>query len=109
MGNQRTSDVQAFLAPNGVRPANPLVEWLLVEGWTYSDSAELIKQLAARLVATVKVLARLLEVHTVRRTAKTLLDTYLGRHTGERVLRGLVKRGDGEDLHAVIWLCTWAT
>jgi adenylate cyclase len=55
--------------------------------------------------ATVKVLARLLEVHTVRRTAKTLLDTYLGRHTGERVLRGLVKRGDGEDLHAVIWFC----
>jgi AhpD family alkylhydroperoxidase len=40
-----------------------------------------------------------------RRTARKLLDTYLGRHTSERVLRGLVRRGDGEDIHAVIWFC----
>jgi adenylate cyclase len=53
----------------------------------------------------VMVLARLLEVHAVRRTARDLLDTYLGKHTGERVLRGLIRRGDGEDIHAVIWFC----
>ena len=53
----------------------------------------------------VRVLARLLEVHAVRCAAKTLLDTYLGKHTGERVLQGLIKRGDGEDIHAVIWFC----
>jgi adenylate cyclase len=53
----------------------------------------------------VVVLARLLEVHTVRRTARNLLETYLGKHTGERVLCGLVRRGDGEDIHAVIWFC----
>ncbi|MFQ5550192.1 MAG: guanylate cyclase, partial [Gemmatimonadales bacterium] len=53
----------------------------------------------------VRVLARLLEIHAVRRAAKTLLDTYLGKHTGERVLKGLIKRGDGEDIHAVIWFC----
>ncbi len=39
--------------------------------------------------------ARLLEVHAIRRTAKTLLDTYLGRHTGERVLNGLIRGGGG--------------
>ena len=54
---------------------------------------------------SVVVLARLLEVQTVRRTARTLLETYLGKYTGERVLRGLVRRGDGEDVHAVIWFC----
>lgn len=64
-------------------------------------SAPQLKQMNAVVV----VLARLLEVHAVRRTAKTLLDTYLGKHTGERVLRGLIKRGDGEDIHAVIWFC----
>lgn len=53
----------------------------------------------------VRVLARLLEVQVVRRAAKTLLDTYLGKHTGERVLRSLIKQGDGEDIHAVIWFC----
>lgn len=52
-----------------------------------------------------RVLARLLEAHAVRRTAKNLLNTYLGKHTGERVLRGLIKRGDSEDINAVIWFC----
>ncbi|MAF46797.1 MAG: DUF427 domain-containing protein [Rhodospirillales bacterium] len=53
----------------------------------------------------IPVLSRLIEMHYVRRTAVTLLDTYLGHQTGERVLDGLVKRGDGEDIHAVIWFC----
>lgn len=37
--------------------------------------------------------------------AKELLYTYLGKRTGERVLSGLVKRGDGEKIYAVIWYC----
>ena len=53
----------------------------------------------------VPVLARLLEVHTLRGTSRTLIETYLGRHTGGRVLDGLVKRGDGERIYAVIWFC----
>jgi adenylate cyclase len=51
------------------------------------------------------VLSRLFELHATRRTAKTILETYLGRQTGERVLNGQIKRGDGEDIHAVIWFC----
>src|SRR5688572_9865449 len=51
------------------------------------------------------MLGRLFEVHAQRRTATALLETYLGRHTGERVLKGLVKHGDGEHIHAVIWFC----
>jgi adenylate cyclase len=51
------------------------------------------------------VLARLMEVHALRRTAETVLETYLGHLTGERVLDGLIHRGEGEDIHAVIWLC----
>ncbi len=58
-----------------------------------------------QLYQMLPVVARLLEVHAMRRTAKTLLDTYLGRHTGERVFNGLIKRGDGEDIHAAIWFC----
>jgi adenylate cyclase len=33
------------------------------------------------------------------------LDTYLGAHAAERVLRGAFKRGTGEILKAVIWFC----
>jgi len=51
------------------------------------------------------VLSRLFEVHALRRTAITLLDTYLGKHSGQRVLEGSIKRGDSEDIHAVIWFC----
>ncbi len=51
------------------------------------------------------MLGRLFEVHAQRRTAVTLLETYLGRHTGKRVLDGQVKHGDGERIHAVIWFC----
>lgn len=58
----------------------------------------------AMVAEMTPVLARLLETHALRRTAQIVLDTYLGRLTGERVLNGLIHRGDGEDIHAVIWL-----
>lgn len=48
-------------------------------------------------------LGRLLEAHAQRVSSLTLLRTYLGQSAGDRVNSGLVKRGDGEELHAVIW------
>lgn len=51
------------------------------------------------------VLSRFYEVHSQRRNSVALMRTFLGRRTGERVLDGQVKRGDGEDIHAVIWFC----
>jgi adenylate cyclase len=45
----------------------------------------------------------LLEIQTLRRTARVLLDTYVGRISGQRVLQGQIKRGQGEDIRAVIW------
>ena len=40
----------------------------------------------------------------MRRTATTLLDTYVGRHAGERILQGQIRRGDIERIEAVIML-----
>jgi adenylate cyclase len=40
----------------------------------------------------------------MRRTAGTLLDTYVGHHAGERILAGRIRRGDIEEIHAAIWL-----
>jgi adenylate cyclase len=51
------------------------------------------------------LVSRLIEVHASRRTARTLLDTYLGNKSGSRVLEGRIRRGDGEQIPAVVW---WA-
>jgi adenylate cyclase len=45
------------------------------------------------------------EVQALRRTARTLLDTYVGRQSGSRVLDGQIRRGMRETIRAVIWLC----
>jgi adenylate cyclase len=55
--------------------------------------------------AMIPALAFNLEVQALRRIARTLLDTYVGRQSGGRVLEGQIRRGSGETLNAVIWLC----
>jgi adenylate cyclase len=59
----------------------------------------------ARWRALVRVLSLVLEVKETERIARTLLDTYLGRDAGRRVLGGLIKRGDGITLAAALWYC----
>jgi adenylate cyclase len=55
--------------------------------------------------AMIPALAFNLEVQALRRTARTLLDTYVGQQSGGRVLEGQIQRGSGETINAVIWLC----
>ena len=38
-----------------------------------------------------------------RNVAITLLNTYVGSQTGQQILQGLIKRGDGETIRAAIW------
>ena len=45
------------------------------------------------------------EIRLLRRTEATLLDTYVGRETGRRVLDGHIRRGDVETLRAALFLC----
>lgn len=48
---------------------------------------------------------RLVEVHSLRDTAVQLLDAYVGRAAGQRILAGDVLRGGGQTIEAVIWYC----
>ena len=48
---------------------------------------------------------RLVEVHSLRDTAVQLLDAYVGRAAGQRILAGDVQRGGGQTMEAVIWYC----
>ena len=44
-----------------------------------------------------------LEVFSLRALSSSLLDTYLGKRTGEKVLSGMIKRGDADTIHAALW------
>ena len=48
---------------------------------------------------------RIVETHSLRDTAVNLLDAYVGRAAGQRILAGEVKRGDGQTIEAVLWYC----
>lgn len=50
-------------------------------------------------------LARVAEIYAHLRKAHNILDAYLGAHAGEKVLAGQIRRGDGEEIRAVIWFC----
>ena len=51
------------------------------------------------------VISRFYEVFALKENASTLLETYLGRGTGARVLNGEIRRGDGEEIDAAILFC----
>ena len=57
-----------------------------------------------QIYEVLPTLSRLFETHALRISSSTLLRTYLGSNAGQRVMDGLVKRGDGEDIHAAIWI-----
>jgi adenylate cyclase len=57
----------------------------------------------AGLEYIAQALGVITELQSSRRIAKSLLDTYIGRRTGERVLSGSIRRGTGETIRAVIW------
>src|ERR1700730_5027318 len=58
----------------------------------------------AGIKAIMTPLARVAEIRALRRTAGTLLDTYVGHDAGERILAGHIRRGDIEEIHAAVWL-----
>jgi adenylate cyclase len=101
----------------------PILEELRAEGYTdylamplpFTDGRVQILSFASRaplgfthsqladLEAILPGFALLVEVFESRRFTATLLETYLGRHTGERVLAGRITRGAGEIIPAALW------
>jgi adenylate cyclase len=48
---------------------------------------------------------RVVEIYGNMNKARNILDAYLGPSAGEKVLAGQIRRGDGQDINAVIWFC----
>ena len=74
------------------------MSWATKQPGSFSDA-----QLNA-LRAVIRPLARYIEIVTLRRTATTLLDTYVGNRAGERIMGGQIRRGHTETMNAAIWL-----
>jgi adenylate cyclase len=74
------------------------ISWTTLRPGGFSDDD------IAALEAVRLPLARLAEVYALRRTAITLLNTYVGRDAGERILQGRIRRGDLERIDAVVLL-----
>ena len=56
-----------------------------------------------RFGALANLLAPLVEIIHARRMALGLLDAFVGPRISERILRGQVKRGDGDRIEAAFW------
>jgi adenylate cyclase len=75
-----------------------------VATWTTREPRGFTDEQIAGIEAIMTPLARVAEIRALRRTAGTLLDTYVGHDAGERILAGHIRRGDIEEIHAAIWL-----
>jgi adenylate cyclase len=51
----------------------------------------------------VDMMGAVIEMHIERSIAETVANTYLGRQIGQRILNGAIRRGEGEEIRAVLW------
>jgi adenylate cyclase len=65
------------------------------QGFTDTDVADLIR--------LIPLLALALKSASLARVAETLVETYLGRDAGRRVLQGRIDRGRADRIEAVLW------
>src|SRR5258707_2081208 len=57
----------------------------------------------ADLIRLVDMIGAVVEMHIERSVAEIVAHTYLGPVIGERVLHGAIRRGEGEEIRAVLW------
>ncbi|MEN3296944.1 MAG: adenylate cyclase [Burkholderiales bacterium] len=72
--------------------------------WTTKYPGGFADEHLAALRLIMAPFARLGEIIALRRTAATLLDTYVGNSAGERIWGGQIRRGHTDTMDAAIWL-----
>ncbi len=71
--------------------------------WVTSEASGFSDRQIAALDRTVPFLALAIKSAALARVAANLMQTYLGRDAGQRVLRGRIVRGVAERIEAAIW------
>jgi adenylate cyclase len=75
-----------------------------VVSWTTRQDGGFTEQQLAALRSIIPPFSLLGEIFALRRTAASLLDTYVGNQAGERIMAGQIRRGHAEEMQAAIWL-----
>jgi adenylate cyclase len=75
-----------------------------VSSWSTMEPGGFTDEQLAALRRIVPAYSRIGEIFAMRRTATSLLDTYVGNRAGERIWAGQIRRGHAEDMQAAIWL-----
>jgi adenylate cyclase len=75
-----------------------------VVSWTTRHAGGFTDEELDGLRRLARPFGRLAEIWAMRRTAATLLDTYVGNRAGERIMAGQIRRGHAEAMQAAIWL-----
>jgi adenylate cyclase len=77
----------------------------MVSFWTFDHAGGCIDEQLGELTRIVRTLGLTIKSGRNRRTARTLLEVYLGKDAGRRVLSGEVERGMVRLMSAVLWYC----
>jgi adenylate cyclase len=75
------------------------ISWATRQPSGFSDDA------VAALTALSPYLAQRIELESAYHGTRALLEVYLGRNAGQRVVAGGFRRGSGELIDAAIWFC----
>ncbi|WP_169546055.1 adenylate/guanylate cyclase domain-containing protein [Sneathiella aquimaris] len=68
-----------------------------------ADPAGFSNENLTELGRLIDYIAPIMEIHSTREVAITLLNTYLGRRSGKQVMNGQIQRGTGETIEAALW------
>ncbi len=75
----------------------------ICSSWTTDEPSGFADEQAEALTRLVPALALAVKCASLARIAGTLVETYLGRDAGRRVLSGRIARGVAERIGAVLW------
>lgn len=104
LAQQGFSDYLAY----GVAFSNPSADDNVQNGilgsWTTDRAGGFSAQNVGALMRIQRRLAVAFKSQIQAQVTRNVLQTYLGHDAGEKVLRGEIRRGDGSEVHAVIFM-----
>jgi adenylate cyclase len=85
-------------------PLKALTRRALAAAWATDRPGGFTPAMLDGLARVTRPLARVIDAHALQQLAINMLNTYVGRGSGERVLQGTIRRGAAESISAAIWL-----